>query len=243
MEADVDMSAARPFRLKRAVLVYEEEGYDGRTYASVHPVLTASRDARPRLGPGTPATNAFVRTLIRGLGAELKAEFLPDTVLYRADGMLVWWSRPGIRTLFFQKGSEVAKLSGEDFPIPPLLWKVSANGLSLRALEDDKRPAPDTALFVAPFWNTSPWDGNVCEGSMQKPGTAHVADIEPWMSGYFKALFTHAYGAGDLTRHKGGHKGLWSELAGKKKFPRSYLTPAAERGSRAQTVESFVKGL
>lgn len=243
MYVTTELESEQPFRLQRAVLIYEEEGGLGRTYASVHPVEVARVGARPVLGAGKPVTQSFVRRLVRGLGQELVCEFLPDQVLYRSHDLIVWWTPAQTRTLFFRAGSELAKVDGDDFPIPPLVWAVNASGLSVRALAENARPRPETPLMVAPFWNTEPAGGGVCQGTMERPEERSPATIGAWVDGYFRAQFTHGYGGGRLTTHPKDVIGLWRELAGSKKpFPPRYLAPAHLRTREPETLQAFTTG-
>ena len=91
MKAYVDIGANREFKLSEAVLVYRSGGEGA--FASLHQVKHRE-DSAPYLAAGEPLTTAFVRTLAEGLGAGVKLEILPDSVLARTPDLLVWWSRP-----------------------------------------------------------------------------------------------------------------------------------------------------
>ena len=98
MQAYVNIGANCEFRLSEAVLVYRAGG--GGASASLHRVKQTDDEA-PFLAPGEPLTTAFVRALAQGLGAQVKPEVLPESVLARTPDMLVWWSRPQRRVIFF----------------------------------------------------------------------------------------------------------------------------------------------
>jgi hypothetical protein len=53
-----------------------------------------------------------------------------------------------------------------------LVWWVRHGRLSLRALDQSIRPKPTTPLMIAPYWNTEPSRGDVCEGDMRRPREA-----------------------------------------------------------------------
>jgi PRTRC genetic system protein B len=222
MDVIVNMASAQPFVLEAAVLVYRERG-GGKAYASVHDVEVKRQGARPKIGAGKPATRGFVRGLISGLGQSLGLEFIPDSLLFRTHDLLVWWTPAQRRTLFFS--GALKELDAEEFPIPPLVWRLNDAGeLYVRALGENLRPTPESALYVAPFWNTNPTTGRVCQGTMARPDAVGVTSLGGWVDGYFRAQFTHQDGPGDLTSFKGGHSALWRSLAGKKKpFPLSAL--------------------
>jgi PRTRC genetic system protein B len=231
MKAYVDIGANREFKLSEAVLVYRSGG-DG-AFASLHKV-EQNRDGAPYLAAGEPLTAAFVRTLAEGLGTRVKPEIFPDSVLARTPDLLVWWSRPQHRVMFFGGTDEQApKLNGLIFPHPALVFKVAGREVFMRALATTSRPTSDTSLKTAPYWNTDS-RGLVCPGTMRVPDGSDVSSIPRWEAAYFQSNFTHAAGAVRLTSHPGGFIGLWKSLAGRKRFPVRYLTNAGE------TLEDFV---
>ena len=231
MKLYVNIGANHEFRLTEAVLVYRGGGNGA--FATLHQV---KQDASgiPYLAPGEALTTAFLRTLAQGLGAQVKPEILPDNVLARTPDMLVWWSRPQHRVMFFGGTDEEArKLNGLVFPHPALIFKVAGKDLSVRATETISRPSPVTPLKMAPYWNTDS-RGLVCAGSMRVPESSDIASIPVWQDAYFQSQFTHAAGAVRLTSHPGGFIGLWKGLAGKKRFPVQRLIDAGE------TLQEFV---
>lgn len=231
MKVFVDVGVNREYKLSEAVLVYRSGGDSA--FASLHKV-EQGQDGVPYLAAGEPLTAAFMRTLAEGLGARVKPEILPDHVLARTPDLLVWWSRPQRRVMFFGGADEQArKLNGLVFPHPALVFKVAGRDLFVRALATTSRPTSDTPLKTAPYWNTDS-RGLVCPGTMRVPDGSDVSSIPQWQAAYFQSEFTHAAGAVRLTRHSGGFIGLWRELAGRKTFPVRYLTDDGE------TLEEFV---
>ena len=231
MKAFVDIGANREFKLSEAVLVYRSGG-DG-AFASLHKV-EQGQDGAPYLAPGELLTTAFVRKLAEGLGACVKPEILPDHVLARTPDMLVWWSRPRRRVMFFGgNDTEARKLNGLIFPHPALVYKVAGKDLFVRALAGNSRPVSNSPLKTAPYWNTDS-RALVCPGTMRVPDGCDVSSIPRWETAYFQSNFTHAAGAVRLTNHPGGFIGLWRSLTGRKRFSGRYLTDAGE------TLEEFV---
>ena len=231
MTAYVNLGANIEFKLSEAVLVYRGGG-DG-AFASLHQIKQAENGI-PYLAPGEALTTAFLRTLAQGLGAQVKPEILPDNVLARTPDMLVWWSGPQRRVMFFGGTDEEAwKLNGLVFPHPALVFKVVSKDLFVRALATTSRPAPDTPLKIAPYWNTDS-RGLVCAGSMRVPESSDIVSIPAWQDAYFQSQFTHAAGAVRLTSHAEGFIALWRGLVGRKRFPAQYLTDAGE------TLQEFV---
>ena len=231
MQAYVGIGANCEFKLSEAVLVYRAGA--GGAFASLHRVKQVDGGV-PYLAPGEPLTTAFVRTLAQGLGAQVKPEVFPENILARTPDLLVWWSPPQRRVMFFGgTDQEARKINGLVFPHPALVFKVVGKDLFVRALATTSRPAPDTPLKIAPYWNTDS-RGLVCAGSMRVPETSDVASTSAFEAAYFQSEFTHAAGAVRLSSHPGGFIGLWRGLVGRKRFPAQYLTDAGE------TLQEFV---
>jgi PRTRC genetic system protein B len=231
MQAYVAIEANCEFKLSEAVLVYRAGG--GGAFASLHRVKQDDSGV-PYLAAGEPLTTAFVRTLAQGLGAQVKPEILPDNVLARTPDLLVWWSRPRHRVMFFGgTDQEARKLNGLVFPHPALVFKVMGKDLFVRATATTSRPGPETPLKTAPYWNTDS-RGLVCAGSMRVPESSDITSIPAWQDAYFQSEFTHAAGAVRLTSHPGGFIGLWRSLAGRNRFPVQYLIDVGE------TLQEFV---
>jgi PRTRC genetic system protein B len=225
MQAYVAIGANCEFKLSEAVLVYRAGG--GGAFASLHRVKQAEDEA-PYLAPGEPVTTAFVRALAQGLGAQVKPEIFTENILARTPDLLVWWSRPKCRVMFFGgTDQEARKLNGFVFPHPGLVFKVVGKELFVRAVATNSRPGPETPLKTAPYWNTDS-RGLVCAGSMRVPESSDIGSIPAWQDAYFQSAFTHAAGAVRLTSHPGGFIGLWKALAGRKTFPARYLIDAGE---------------
>jgi PRTRC genetic system protein B len=231
MQAYVGLGNNCEFKLSEAVLIYRAGG--GGAFASLHRVKQAE-DGVPYLVPGEPLTTAFVRTLAQGLGAQVKPEIYPENVLARTPDMLVWWSRPQSRVMFFGgTDQEARRINGRLFPHPALVFKVVGKDLFVRAMVTTLRPSPEKRLKTAPYWNTDS-RGLVCAGSMRVPESSDIASIPAWQDAYFQSEFTHAAGAVRLTSHPGGFIGLWKGLAGRKRFPAQYLVDTGE------TLQEFV---
>ena len=226
MEFELNLGGAAQFELKGAVLVYCGGDLANGAFASWHSAVHSAGEA-PVLGPGQPLSQAFLRELSRGLGATVRAEILPDNVLVRTPDTLVWWSPARRCPMFFDSGEALVDVSGRVFPQPALVFKVSRRALWIRALGANARPDATTALMVAPYYNVNA-AGLVCQGTMRTPEQPSVAAMTQWERAFFESEFTHIYGGGRLTRHRGGVASLWSGLAGKRAFPVATLVPARE---------------
>jgi PRTRC genetic system protein B len=231
MEARVQVNMGANLQLRHALLVYTDQQ---RSFATLHNIII-QEDSAPLLAPAQPLSLSCLRRLAEELGSQVSPEILPENVLARTPEMIVWWSPPERRTMFFGDADEQArKLNGLNFPHPPLVFKVRGRELFVRALERNARPRADTPLKTAPYWNSAGDDGRVCLGTTRAPESQSVESIKSWQAAFFQSSFTHPLGAVRLTSHKKGFIGLWRSLAGKKVFPARYLTDAKE------TLQEFV---
>ena len=65
-----------------------------------------------------------------------------------------WWTRARREVMFFGGGDQKGReLNGAVYPHPALVFKVTDRQLFVRALEKDERPAEETRLKTAPYWN------------------------------------------------------------------------------------------
>lgn len=231
MNVHLRLGDNRIFSLKQAVLLYQE---GSRAFATLHEVKCRRNEA-PYLCAGQSVTTGFLETLAKGLGASVAAEVLPELVLARTPELIAWWNRAQSRLMFFgDSNAEAKKLNGKMYPHPALVFMIHGRELFVRALVEDRRPAANTPLKNAPYWNTDA-HGQVCLGSMRVPEEITVASLSGWEKAYFASEFTHPSGAVCLTTHSGGFLGLWSNLAGRKHFPVKFLADSK------QTLQEFIE--
>jgi PRTRC genetic system protein B len=181
------------------------------------------------LGEAQEVTPEFVHRLAEGLGSQIPMEVLPQNVVVRTAKTIIWWTPRTVQTMFFRlTDNETSSLSGRRFAQPALVWKVTGKDLWVRALTGNQRPAADTSLMTAPYWNVDGQTGWTCQGSMRSPDEPGVDAVPLWEKAFFQSEFSHQTGARRLTTHPGGFYGLWRELTGRKLFPGKYLVPAKE---------------
>jgi PRTRC genetic system protein B len=232
MQIHISIGENHRFELREALLIYGERQ---RSFVTRHAIMH-QKEGPPTLEPAQPLTLAFLESLARSLSGYSPAEILPQNVIAKGDCMIAWWT-PACRRQMFYENSErkAAGLNGRNFPQPPLVWRVENGDLRIRALVENKRPTAKTLVSVAPFWNLSD-DGRVCTGTMRRPDSVTAASMPAWERGFYESAFTHA-NVGRLTRHPDGFKGLWAELADKRKpFPAKTLITLPE------TLAQFVRG-
>lgn len=226
MKSYLDLGGYETLALKGVLLLYEGRS---RAFVTWHEARLAVGD-RAHLGEAQALTTEFVRSLSQGLRTEIQPELLSENILVWSSDLVVWWSRPTIRRMFFRNNSEApAGLSGEPFSQPALLWCVSSQELTVRALAADRRPGADTPLMLAPYWNVDGDSGRVCLGSMRIPELAGVAALAQWERAFFQSEFTHQTGVKRLVRGAKGYFDVWEQVrSGRRAFPAKCLVPANE---------------
>jgi len=239
MKVNVSIGQNHHFALREALLIYRSSDHQygqlGNAFITHHEVTQGARARQPMLGPAKPLTIEFVHTLVQALGGRVAVEFLPESVIARTERLIVWWTPPQKRQMFFATTQgDMDGINGAIFPQPALVWLAMDHSLSVRALKENRRPAADTRLCVAPYWNLYE-TGSVCLGSMRTPDASTVASLPQWEQSFYESEFTHG-NVGRLTRHPGGFEGLWKELAGKEEFPTDSLIELPE------AVEEFLSG-
>jgi PRTRC genetic system protein B len=233
MNKTVHFGSNRNFGLATAILVYSD-GLE--LFATVHEPKNSPDGGPPYLDAGEPLNIEFMKELARGLGRTVPREILPANVLVRTPDMLVWWAKQQRRVMFYSDASDGRTLNGKVFPQPPLVFKVCGSELSVRALAENHRPAAETPLMVAPYWNCDRHDGRVCQGSMRVPGKLRLEAIKGWEKAFFESEFTHAALGAELTTHPEGFLGLWRDLAGSaEQFSAEFLVKSQ------QSLRSFVE--
>ena len=220
MYFDAEYGRSAPLSLVRAILLYGSG--EKIRLATVHEPVNDPQGGPPLLDAGEPLTRGFLEALVRGLGNELPAAFLPSNVLVYATSLTAWWEPPQIRSMFFAPDCDGKTLDGKLLPHPPLVFAVRDGGLMVWALAEDRRPEPDTWLYLAPYWNVYS-DDRVCHGSMPTPKTATIDNLPQWSHAFFASRFTGSNLGIQQCSHPEGFIGLWRSLIGKKQFPVEYL--------------------
>jgi PRTRC genetic system protein B len=175
MHLDAEYCQSSPLNLVHAILLYGSENKI--RLATVHQPVNDPQGGPPLLDAGEPLTHAFLETLVRSLGNELPAAYLPVNVLVYSTSLTVWWEPAQIRSMFFALDCDGKMLDGKLFPHPPLVFAVRNGRLMVWALGEDRRPEPGSWLYMAPYWNVYSDDSHVCHGSMPTPKTATIENL------------------------------------------------------------------
>ncbi len=191
MQVTVSIGQNHHFALHEALLIYRstehQNGSFGNTFITHHEVNADNRAKQPTLGPAKPLTIEFVHALVQALGGRVAVEFLPENVIARTERLIAWWTPPQKRPMFFgTTQGDMARINGAVFPQPALVWMATDHSLSLRAFKENHRPAADTKLCVAPYWNLYE-GGDVCLGSMRAPDASIVASIPQLEQSFYES--------------------------------------------------------
>jgi PRTRC genetic system protein B len=223
--------------LVSAIMLYASQGngYGCHSYyATTHPVEFDDNGA-PVIQAGQPVDIANLKSSLSKLlgSAQNHSGVLPDNILSVGIEHIVWWQKPGKRTMFFdcaQKGEgvvNVGKRTGVGFT-PGLVFVAKGQKMMVFAIKGDERPEADTVLHHAPFMNV--WiDGRVCTGSAPLPGETVATSVAAWESAFWLSNFSHPNHV-NAVKYKGGiHQFSIDLLDGKfKKFPERVLKPIKE---------------
>lgn len=241
-------------KLSKAILCYS----DGQTnMATVNDIVTTD-DNKKVIGAGAPLNRAELTNMLGKLQGRTGArQIIPENVLSVDGGRMAWWTPASVRPIWFSfahmanRDSVNAAISGKDFPHPALLFVADPGQLYIYALADNDRPAANTPVYVAPYYNLyGNWDskkkkfdgrlGHMCAGNVRLPDSISIGDIPAWEMGFFNTTFTHSNIAKSLLcQHPGGYvRMVWELMSqysrfvtkhGKDKymqcqFPNEYLT-------------------
>lgn len=234
MPAHVNVGDSTQYVLKQALLIYQAQNqYESSpaTAVSVHDVVNLN--GHPTLGPGQPITRPAVESLAAALGRNLESGYLPANVVSLGFNQIAWWCPGAKRRIWFkpdgrfnggreEQGREKTesmktfKLNGKFVWHPPLLF-IAARQLRVFALARNERPAADSPVYRAPYWNL--WeDGGMCNGNRAMSSHTTPASIPGYEDAFFNSAFSHT-NITRLCRHPKGHYGLWLDLSKARKQP------------------------
>lgn len=149
---------------------------------------------------------------------------LPSSVLHlnpSENGSVLWFTPTAQRKLFFSESLEIPE--GTAY-VPPLLWKADKNSLRIFALFSSRKPAEDTPLYHAPFFNIYR-DGRVCMGTVNVE-IKNSASLENFMA-LWEEYFFHSYFSHLIDGHEPTKTNcvlLWKKLVKTREiFPKKAL--------------------
>jgi len=190
---------------KTALVFYETEGYAPDCYVEC---LDMDRNGKP--ANARPLSVQEAQKLSKSLDTRQEKSrsflhpqgILPASVLHYnlgGNGSVLWFTPAGERKLFFSKNLEI---QGDKAHIPPLLWKADKNSLRIFALFTHRKPAENTPLYHAPFFNIYR-DGRVCMGTVNveiKNSASLENFMALWEKYFFNSYFSHLMGGHEPTK-------------------------------------------
>ncbi len=210
-------SEVQSSKLEHALLIYS-------TFVTIHDV--GSESDKLVIKPGTLATSEALRAALQHLMPEqdTNSEFIPETLLAKGVGYMVWWVKPARRNVWFKCQEMGPERSGE-VPNPGLIMAVTPSSWHLWAVKGAARPNLKTKLYQAPYFNVY-HSGSLCTGSIDMPRDADFFNTSKWEQAFFGSFFTHpnVHEVGQLIK-KGSCYRFWLDLLdGKHKtFPSQQL--------------------
>ena len=226
------------YELKQAMMIYQSK--NSGCFFQQHDVFPDPNgpDGPPVLGAGRPLTRealeAICRAVLPGMAGNL--DFFDGTALASSGtlyGPDLWWIPPKVRPIFF---AGQIKMRGGSAPWPALILSAHHNHLSIWAIKGSSRPALDTPLCIAPFFNMT--EESICLGNAKHPKRNNDYD------GWEKALFKSAFSEERKEQRISGEELLshfWKELiiAKAKAFPEKRLLPS----KKPKTVKELIQQL
>ena len=199
-----------------------------------HPVLDG--DAGYSLGAASALLPEDTDTLLTALAGQ-GMTFMHEHTLACGIGSVSWWVPPGKRALLFDAKytatKSIAALNGRLMPLPGLVMHATLENLRIFAVKGQARPALDTPLFQAPFWNMFD-TGAMCQGSVRYPTQLRPQDQASWEGAFFDSVFTGPSRTDRYIDWSRSYQELLERAIEKDVFPESVLMPT--RKTLAQTL-------
>lgn len=222
-----------------AIVLYRQQGGQGRGFATVHDVQLQGEV--PVIQAGKLLGTADMASMMMEMMPGRRLAFIDQRMLALSEHEMVWWMRPSRRTMWFNTdGSDgLGQCFGEAWH-PGLVFCAGECGWRVYAIKGSERPEADTPLFQAPYYNVNS-EGLICRGSADLPKSIGPDQIEAHEEVFFRSRFTHpnVHVKRKLTRARGGAGGLWKRMLDEKAkcFPESTLV------QKKVTLGGLIKGL
>jgi len=174
------------------------------------------------------------RSQISGAIPENLLSYLP---LPGGNFKLVWYRPAETRYIHF---AQSLRLQSGKASIPPMIYEVSKNTLSVFALKIDAWPTEKTKLFRSPFHNVGD-NGTVCLGNakVKKPLEKTFANvIKYWEDLFWLSEFSHLNGASNPTKSDLGK--LWARIV-KSKCRLKWSALSAELKETKKSIKILLK--
>jgi PRTRC genetic system protein B len=208
-----------------AILLYRQDGGDGKGFATVHEV--EMRGDVPVVNAGKLLGTEDMAALMMQIMPSRRIKFIEQRLLGISEHDMVWWTPPAKKMIWFNTNGVdgLGQMCGQAWQ-PGLVFAAGECGWRVYAVKGLDRPARDTQLFQSPHYNVNA-QGQVCRGSVDLPEGVGEELIEDYERAFFGSRFTHPniHVKRDLTKYKGGAAELWKHVMGAKtrKFPEASL--------------------
>jgi PRTRC genetic system protein B len=204
-----------------AIVIYSVGGKFGASNrtAMVH------RVEEGELGPGAPLDmQALHESVLTSQGMD-RVTYVPRNIVALSQSKMVWWTPAARRPIYFTEKVKGAKdISGKDVWHPPLLFVAGPRRVRCFALASNRRPDPQSKLYMAPYLNVFD-DGGICQGQIVWPKIAVPSLATEFEKEFFASVGTHQSSNMNLTTLRGGHIQFWKAMRRRKCVPRRWLIP------------------
>lgn len=230
---------AEKFVPTEAIVLYRQDGGQGRGFATVHDVQL--QGDVPVIQAGKLLGTTDMASLMMQMMPGRRLAFIDHRMLALSEHEMVWWMKPCKRTMWFNtNGSDGLGQAFGDAWHPGLVFCAGECGWRVFAVKGEARPDADTQLYQAPYYNVN-GEGLICRGSADLPQRIGPDQLDAFEDVFFRSRFTHpnVHVKRALTRARGGAAGLWKRMLTSKAkcFPESTLVPMKA------TVGGLIKGL
>lgn len=209
-----------------------------RYYIEQHPIISAGTKYMAMSGQPMQIkeVEGVFKALVKDHGSSMRFKsVIPENVLYTRFGSfsntVIWWEPAQTRTMFFNE--KLGMGASFSCAMPAILYMVEGKSLSVFALQEDKRPGPNTPICYLPLPNVYN-DCRVCMGTARVKGEHEYA--EDLMQDYVYAFWNSEFNAhhADRQRFKGSLLQYMKELDGRP-FDSSLLVPVPRK-----TIKSLI---
>jgi PRTRC genetic system protein B len=181
----------------KALLFYQcDKGKEDNVYIESYDIGKSGRPVNAH--PLSAKEMIDLSTLMQSAN-ELKTDYLnsegllPANVLHinaKGTGEVIWYTPAQTVNIYFAAALDIPCGKAK---VPPMVWKAGKENLSVFALNKNKRPKAETALYYAPYFNIYR-NGNVCMGTVDveiAQDSCLEAFIQQWQDYFWNSYFSH----------------------------------------------------
>ncbi|KVP71078.1 hypothetical protein WJ92_28010 [Burkholderia ubonensis] len=148
--------------------------------------------------------------------------FIHERTIFTGPGVVAWWTPAARRAVWFKADEPIGTRHGTT-DHPALMFVATGSDRYVFALSTSSRPAPETPVFQAPYFNVSD-DGWICTGNVDCNDRPNAADITKYEEDdFFRSRFTHSSATKLIAGESAAR--LWMDLLDGAPFPTDRLIP------------------